>query len=263
MKKIYLSATVLVVFSVFFSLQKGLESKSNGNIIGFAGAPLPGGSSEATCTNCHGGTNNSGPNSLSITVQGNPSGFVAGQTYSVTASIVNSTTSQAGFSLTCLDPQLAMCGSFTNGTGTRIVTNPQNGRFYINHSGTALKTWTFSWTAPAQNAPDSVTFFAAAREVSGNNIYTGNAVFRKQSVTELSDVVSSGSLFPYPNPAESQIRFSQGPAEYRIIDLNGITVKQGVALEGEAIQLSDLSSGTYIWQARTGKEKNSGSILIP
>jgi len=263
MKKAYIYGFALVAISVFSSLRQGLQSKSNGSIIGFSGAPLPGGGAESTCTNCHGGTNNSGPNSLSITVQGNPSGFIAGQTYSVTASIVNSTTSQAGFSLTCLDPQQAMCGTFTNGTGTRIVTNAQNGRFYINHSGTALKTWTFSWTAPAQNAPDSVTFFAAAREVSGNNIYTGNAVFRKQSVTLLSDEVSSGLLFPYPNPAESQIRFSKGPVAYIIRNLSGISVKEGLAEAGESVQLSGLPSGAYIWEAKTADDKNSGSLLIP
>jgi hypothetical protein len=263
MKKISIYMFAMVAIAVFSSLRQGLQSKSNGNIIGFAGAPLPGGGSESTCTNCHGGTLNSGPSSLSISVQGNPSGFVPGQTYSVTATLVNSNVAQAGFSLTCLDPQLAMCGTFANGTGTRIVTDAQSGRFYINHSGTSLKTWTFSWTAPSQNLPDSVTFFAASREASPNNIYSGKKVFRNQSITALSGAVSSIALLPYPNPASQQIRFSKGPVSYTIRNLSGISVKEGLAEAGESVQLSGLPSGSYIWQAKTADEKNSGSLLIP
>lgn len=263
MKKAYISLFALVAVLVFSSLRQGLQSKSNGNIIGFSGAPLPGGGAESTCTNCHGGTVNSGSNSVNISVAGNPAAFVPGQTYSVTATIVNSSTPQAGFSLTCLDPQLAMCGTFANGTGTRIVTNAQNGRFYINHSGTSQTAWTFSWTAPAQNAPDSVTFFAAAREASPNNIYTGKKVFRNQNITALSGAVSSVDLLPYPNPAGQQIRFSKGPVAYIIRNLSGMSVKEGLAEAGESVQISGLPSGSYIWQARTADERNSGSLIIP
>jgi hypothetical protein len=261
MKKTYIYIFAMVAIAVFSSLHQGLQSRSNGNIVGFAGAPLPGGGAESTCTNCHGGTANSGPNSVSITVQGNPSGFVPGQTYSVTATIVNSTTAEAGFSLTCLDPQLAMCGTFANGTGTRIVTNAQNGRFYINHAGTSLKTWTFSWTAPTQNEPDSVTFYAAAREVSGNNIYTGKAVFRKQSVTSVVGQENIAQAIIYPNPAQNTVRFGSLPVKFSIHNIQGVLVKQGDAKAGEAIDISALPQGTYLWQTVSGENRSSGNFL--
>jgi hypothetical protein len=261
MRKIHISLAAIVTISVFASIQQGLQSKSNGNIVGYAGAPKPGGSSEQTCANCHGGTINSGPNSVTISVQGNPAGFIPGQTYSVTASITNSTTPQAGFSLTCLDPSLANCGTFANGTGTRIVSDPQSGRFYINHSGTNLKTWTFSWTAPNLDAPDSVTFYAAAREASPNNIYTGKSVFRKQSVTSTIGVENAGQVSVYPNPALNEVRFGSLTVKFSIHNINGILVKQGEAKAGEAIDVSGLSQGTYLWQAFSGKSRSSGNFL--
>ena len=183
MKKFLVSASAIVVSAIFLSTFQGLQSRSNGNIVGYTGSPKSTTGSELTCTNCHGGAVNSGPHSLAISVAGNPSGFQPGQAYTVTAKISNPTGTKAGFSLVCLDPAKANAGalSLTGGTGTRLLNSASTGRTYVNHSGTTLKSWTFTWTAPATNAPDSVTFYMSCLEVTtASNTYTTKFVFRKQ-----------------------------------------------------------------------------------
>ena len=181
MKKLYTLTSFFVVGGVMLSLLQGLQSRSNGNITAYTGAPRATTGNESTCTSCHNGTNNSGPHSVAISITGNPSGFNPGQAYTVTAKIVNPTGTRAGFSLVCLNPAKASCGTFTVGTGTRILTTTgTTGRSYINHSGTSLKSWTFTWTAPTTNVPDSVTFYMAGLEVTtADYTYTGKLVFHR------------------------------------------------------------------------------------
>lgn len=193
MKKFLFVSSAVVSLLIIGSHFQFLQSKSNGSIVGYSGAPKATSGFELTCTNCHGGTANTGPHSLEISIGGNPSGFQPGQAYTVTAKIVNPTGLRAGFSLVCLDPAKANCGLFTVGTGTRIVSSAATGRSYINHSGTNLKSWTFTWTAPSTNVPDSVTFYMASLEVtSADYTYTKKFVFRKQQAS--APVLSTTSL---------------------------------------------------------------------
>jgi len=91
MKKFYLTISSLIFVLIIGSNLQNLQSKSNGSIISYTGAPKATGGFELTCTNCHGGTANTGPNSVNISVNGNPAGYEAGQSYSITAKIVNPT----------------------------------------------------------------------------------------------------------------------------------------------------------------------------
>jgi hypothetical protein len=263
MKKIFIILSACMICAFLFTMNNGLQSRSNGNVAGMTGAPRAGGGNESTCAQCHGGAVNSGPNSVAITVSGNPSGFDPGQTYSMTASIVNTSATQAGFSVTCLSPALAGTGTFTTGPGTRIVTDPQSGRSYLNHNTPGTGTWTFSWTAPSQDVPDSVTFYAAGREASPvNNIYTSKFVFRKNVTTDNKNLLYGSSMIPYPNPASKQVVFSSQPVAYKIMSVSGLEIKSGHAAGKEPVSLNGIGAGIYFWEANDGSKTFKGQLVV-
>ena len=263
MIKIFSGIFTIAAAAILISLYNGVESRSGGIVIGATGAPKVGGGNEGTCAGCHQGTVNSGPNSVQVSVLGNPAGFEPGQTYSMTAKIVSSGAVTAGFSVTCLNPALGNIGTFTTGTGTRIVNDPQSGRFYINHNTPGNGTWNFSWTAPTQNVPDSVTFFAVGRVSSpANNVYTSKFVFKKNITTSVDPFDSEKKIRPYPNPAADKIIFSKEPVTYVIRTLHGVEKQSGTAEGGESVSLQGFSSGIYFWEAVQGNQRFTGQFAI-
>lgn len=263
MKRVFIVFSVLTASAIFLSLTQYLHSKSNGSIVGYSGAPKATSGFESTCVSCHGGSPNTGPHSVNVSVSGNPVGFIPGQTYTITSKVVNATGTRAGFSMVCLDPAKASCGTFTAGTGTRIMSS--GGRSYINHSGSTLKTWTFTWKAPTTNVPDSVTFYMASMELIGatENTYTGKFVFRKDNtITSVPENQTTDPLFLYPNPAQNQIRFSDGPVNFSIRSVQGTIVKEGAVNAGELVSLDGLPSGNYFWEADKAGKKQSGHLII-
>ena len=265
MIKIFTGIFTIAAAAILISLYNGVESRSGGVVIGVTGAPKVGGGNEGTCANsgCHGGVVNSGPNSVQVSVSGNPAGFEPGQIYSMTAKIVSAGAVTGGFSVTCLNPALGNIGTFTTGTGTRIVNDPQSGRFYINHNTPGNGTWNFSWTAPTQNVPDSVTFYAVGRVSSpSNNVYTSKFVFKRNINTSNLSNLHPGSVVPYPNPAQERIIFSKEPVAYKIRSINGLELKSGYAEGGEQVSLQGLASGVYFWEAVQHNQRVSGQIVI-
>lgn len=265
MIKIFTTIFTIAATAILISLYNGVESRSGGNVIGRTGAPKVGGGNEATCSSsgCHGGVVNSGPNAVAVSVSGNPPGFEPGQTYTMTARIVSSSAVTGGFSVTCLNPALGNAGNFTAGTGTQILNDPQSGRFYINHNTPGNGTWNFSWTAPTQNVPDSVAFYAAGRVSSpANNIYTSKFIFRRNNNTSIGSNFLLGSVVPYPNPAQERIIFSKEPVAYKIRSLSGLELKTGFAQGGEQVSLQGLASGVYFWEAVQHNQRVSGQIVI-
>lgn len=229
MNKFTLSLGVLLTCLFFFQSPKSSHSNSTGAPAGRTGAPTAAGGTEATCaaSNCHGGSLNSGPNSVTITVDGDPESLVAGQTYSVTVSIPNSTASEAGFQIVCLNPSRANCGTFTASTGNKTILG--SGRTYVTHSNKNNTEWTFSWKAPA-TVPDSVFFYASGREESpGSRTYTTKRKFVNNITSTKSDF-SSESFSLYPSFTEGRVFVKPGPgvhlfSEIRILDAKGSLVK--------------------------------------
>jgi hypothetical protein len=120
------------------------------------------GQSSAGCS-CH-GSNNTG---TLLTLTGIPAGgWVPGTSYTLTASVNNTSMSYAGFDLT------ASVGELTNApTGTTISNNNTeigHGTPKLLNSGVA--SWTFTWTAPMDGTTDLVIDFAGnAVNLDGTN----------------------------------------------------------------------------------------------
>lgn len=126
-----------------------------------------------------------------MTLSGLPSGgWVAGNTYSLTLTILNSTKVAAGFDLTCTQ------GTFSNApAGTQASTTASGGE--LRHTTPALMSggsvsFTFDWTAPSASASTLVIFHVAGNAV--NN--TGNQNGDHWSTTNFTSIAAPSGTPP-------------------------------------------------------------------
>ena len=242
MKQHYLllSAMVTAVTVGVFSL-----ASSSGQTQALAGSPISGGN---TCTNCHGGTVNSGPGTIEI--NGLPAEYVPGNTYALTLSMAGESSNRLGFQTVALDATETQAGSFGS-LSSGVGTFTSGGATFLEHtSPSSSGSWSFDWTAPAAGT-GTVTLYTAINATNANFSTNGDNVYNERFTLNESSASSIGSLEQeafkvYPNPTVDVINLSLdfGQEEYRVYTLMGQTVKQGRLL-GKTINLSDLPEGTY------------------
>tara|TARA_B100001142_G_scaffold137075_1_gene138529 strand:- start:1766 stop:3649 length:1884 start_codon:yes stop_codon:yes gene_type:complete len=152
--------TILYIFSfiigvAFFFYPQTTVSLSTGSPGGKTGSP----SDNTDCTQCH--TVLSTTSALtSITSNIPSSGYVPGNTYTITANI-NALSTLNGFEITCEENNTNLK------TGTFFITNPNetqlvNNGAAVTHTagGNNLHTWSFDWEAPIAGTGD-VNFYGS------------------------------------------------------------------------------------------------------
>ncbi len=151
---------------------------SSGNFAARTNAP---GESSCASSSCHGSGALGGSGSTSISLEGNPSEYEAGQTYTITVNTDDLLGNLFGMQMTALAGEeitgsSVSAGSFIAPIGMQIRT--QANREYIVHQNTnnGTGTWTFEWTAPDENV-GPVTFYLAALAANGNGAKTGDKVY--------------------------------------------------------------------------------------
>lgn len=153
---------------------------------------------ESTCTSCH--TPNAQSGQFSIVA---PSNYVPGQTYQIQVKHVTTDTSRQawGFELISL-AGAAMAGSFptppattrVRASGTKSYIEQSSSGTFPNQTGGA--TWTFNWTAPA-NDVGAVTFYAAGLQCDndgnedGDQTYTTSVTIQPGATTVINHHVFS------------------------------------------------------------------------
>lgn len=154
MKKKLLTASF--VLSLSFISYKAI-TYSGGPPNGYTNAP-----GESNCTNCHGGTLNSGTalNNITLTTSAALSNLQPNTTYTFSLSFNQPGRVRYGFQL-CVLPSAATSASASIGTltstnsQTYTSSSPNPARTYLMHSATGtaapseFKTWQFSYTTPA------------------------------------------------------------------------------------------------------------------
>lgn len=203
-----------------------LTSNPTGAPLGRTGSPADG----ATCSSsgCHFGT----PSPLANVITSNipASGYVPGQTYTITVTVPGS--GNKGFQVSPQKTDGTQLGTLQAGPGTQV-----NGK-YITHTsqrtGTAI--WTFNWVAPAAGT-GNVTFygaFAQSRQVTR----TSTLSVSEAVSTSVSEMRAFSKVNVYPNPASSEINLAfnltrNSLTEVRLLDLNGkeISVLHNQTLE--------------------------------
>ncbi len=144
---------------------------------GKTGAP-----GENDCTQCHAGVINS--NAGSVTIAGVPNNvYQPGQTYSMSITVTDASSSLFGFSTVALQASGDNAGTLVPGTDNHaeILSMAGFSRNYLTHNpnggATAgAHTFNFTWTAPATDI-GNVTFYVTANAANGNGGTSGDHIY--------------------------------------------------------------------------------------
>ena len=180
------------------------------------------------------------------------SGYVPGQTYSITVSGMEQVIAQKyGFSLTAEDASGNKLGTFTAGSNSVVSTN------HIGHnpaSTSGTPSWTFTWTAPV-SGNGTVTLYAASVVADGTGtnqndaVVTSNVAFDENLGTSIGSI-SKDDLDAYVYGNQLRINNLNGVSINNVIISNtmGQIVDQQAINNSNAqlnIEVSDLKSGIY------------------
>ncbi|MBT7481573.1 MAG: T9SS type A sorting domain-containing protein [Flavobacteriales bacterium] len=225
-------------------------------IIGFQGGS-PGGKTNSpmdggNCTMCHAGTLNSGQGAVSISTDIPSTGYIPGDTYTITVEVSHPSFTKYGFELTAESFNMKVGGfTITNSSQTKLA----NGNNSVTHKssgtlGSATKTWTVNWTAPVAGQM-TVDFYAASvtangnEENTGDNVYTTSHTVNENVNTAITTVSENINMFSYND--NIKIEGNKNLSSVKIYDLSGKMVSNHINLMLPAtISTSNFSSGIYI-----------------
>lgn len=277
MKKryLYVSGIMILMSTLIYTTVK---TNVAGPPAARSGAP-----GEQTCASqfCHSGTVNSGPGTTSITSDIPQTGYVPGNTYTITATVSQSGGSRFGFEIMAAYNAIAndQVGTavITDANGTQIKTGL--GKDYVTHksagtTGTDSLTWTFDWTAPNPGVGEVVFYgaFNAANNnqtASGDNIYTDSLAANQQPVGFYHNHLILAEVFPTVTEGAFNVRMvniDAGEYQVNVFDLNGKTVasKSIDVRTGGFIRTFDITGsqpGIYFVQV-TGNDFNKTSKVL-
>lgn len=169
---------IIAAFITFSYNTQDVHGWRSGAPSGRTGSPGDG----ANCTGCH-NTNAaiSGSANAEITSTIPATGYIPGQTYTVTATVSGNGLVRFGFEIS---PQNVSGAQ----RGTIVVTDPTNtqitGVKYITHTtlgtnGTNSRTWNFNWTAPVAGT-GAFSFYGAFNAANNNNQSSGDIIYLEQ-----------------------------------------------------------------------------------
>jgi hypothetical protein len=259
---------VLSIFAVTAGLiaTDALTTNAHGDSAGApasrTGSPADG----ANCTACHTGTAATTLAGL-ITSTIPATGYVPGQTYTVTASITQVGKTKFGFEISPQTTTGVKKGILvvTNATATKLVGSGK----YITHksTGTAFSsgtaTWTFDWTAPAAGS-GSFTFYGAFNITNSSNTNSGDII--KLSTLAVTEDLSTGiadklsldnQINVFPNPVEDRLNISSTSADITEATVSIINVQGQLVRMVDHFQLNsyigveELPKGFYILKVET------------
>lgn len=133
---------------------------------------------DGICTDCHGGTINSGAGKLTVTMV-DASSWTPGQQVRLQVTLADPQARRWGFNVTARlasDPNTPAGTLAVSDTANTKLNNGGGGIQFVTHTsaGTRLgttgsSTWEFLWTPPDNASAGAVTFYAAGNAANGNN----------------------------------------------------------------------------------------------
>jgi hypothetical protein len=264
MKKIILFTSSLCAITVASVLQSpDAHSRSAGAPAQHAGAPADNSGQTCSKSGCH-NTNPATDRDGMVSSNVPETGYIPGETYSITVSVEQAGISKFGFQATAQDEAGNLQGSyvFTNPTETQHPTIGSASLLtkYITHTAAGnttstpgSKSWSFDWVAPAAGTGE-VNFYCAVNCANGNGNNSGDQIFKdvltlQESIStslNLNDANDLNHVFPNPSSGQQvQIVVPQN-ASVVIYDATGKLVMQSTVTKGQnTIDVSALESGVY------------------
>ncbi|WP_430406252.1 choice-of-anchor V domain-containing protein [Fluviicola sp.] len=262
------SAGLLVSFSGKESIQTVKNFSTNFHLLNQAGSPggRTGAPGDATCTQCHSGTvqSGSGFNLVTLTSGGTPvTEYLPSTTYQVTVSM-STNNAKNGFEIVALNPSNTMAGTFAITDGTHTKTIVSGGKTRVTHklAGTSLTSWSFNWTSPATNV-GTVTFYLATNQTNSNSDDTGDVIRTSQHLFG-----SQAGIEEAASKVETRIGYQASTNSLNIqLDskVDGSVFVNVVDLSGKSVFTEDMgtvSSGESALSVRLDRELISGVYLV-
>lgn len=268
--------SILVTISIFLTFSAWVLYPG-GSPGGKTGSPGDGG---ANCTQCHTGTPQQASDWISSNIP--ETGYIPGETYTVTATGDHIGVVKFGFELTSEDESGQKMGTLmvTNSGQTRLV----NGNKAITHTLTgttpfgSTKSWTFDWTAPDEGS-GPITFYGAFNAANGNGNTSGDVIYLSSTTVDENTSVGteefslSNGLKLFPNPASTFSYLSwegenNGIKQVLVYDMNGKVVGEyslaDVSNNSLRIDVSGYEKGLYLSRVTflDGKEKSVSLIKL-
>ena len=235
-----------------------------------SGAPADNNRTCAT-SGCHSGTASDRDGLISSTVPS--TGYIPGETYTMTVSITEAGISRWGFQATAQNSNGQLQGTYTiTNTGQTRLSPGTGGNKYVTHTtagnsgSTGSKTWSFDWTAPAAGT-GTVNFYTAVMAANNNGGTAGDLVYKDQLALEedltasASSISSALSFNVYPNPSSGQeivVTASKSSQPSRLVIYNalgGIVKTETFDSAQYKVDVSKIPAGLYfIWLDQAGEK---------
>ncbi|MCF8253786.1 MAG: T9SS type A sorting domain-containing protein [Bacteroidia bacterium] len=273
-----------IIFSFIFGLfalilLESFDSKSlkkvDGTDPGYTGSP---GDSLKNCTVCHGGTATLVEGWITSDIPS--TGFVAGNTYQITATNTSDSHNRFGFSISPQDMEGKLLGTLIatdtartqiNGNGKYITYKPAgvpNNNFAV---------WKFNWVAPSDGT-NEVVFYGAFN--SNQDGHKGGDLTRlstlkvfKEGFTSIGEISENMKLNVFPNPTSEYLNFeinkvAAGETSIKLYSLNGEEVSTlfnetlPIGVSYKKFDISQLKNGVYLVQTISGVQSNFQKVVI-
>jgi hypothetical protein len=264
MKKIILNilplATIVILLTAFSG---SVVLYPGGAPAGYTGSPGDG----HDCTGCHNGNLSTVQNWITSDVD--PSGYLPGQTYTITVTVSGS--GAKGFEVSPQDLAGNFYGTLILGTGTEFAGGNAHYITQSSSSNSNPKIWTFQWVAPdAGSGP--VTMYGAFA-VSKSNTRLSSLVIPENIGTGISEKPAENPVSVYPSPANNNlnVRFNlEKEADVKLSLVNTATGVKNVlrqmhiSMGNQTAKLdcSSFADGVYILLAEYGGMKHQTKVLI-
>jgi hypothetical protein len=252
MKKSLLLIPITIAVAIFF-----YPTTSHSNAGGSPGEKTNSAMDGQNCTGCHSGTINSGVGTAIITTDIPASGYVLGNTYTITLTGVKANCTKFGFELTAENAMLGKAGTFliTNSTETKFAAGTNNTAVThktAGNSGNTTKIWSMDWIA-STNTSGSTIFSAALLFANNNGNNNGDYTFTT-SLTVNEEIVNAVNDLSLEND------FTFNTVTKTIETINTVSVydisgKLVLVTNNATTTISHLKNGIYILKSESKTQK--------
>lgn len=239
---------------------------------GHTGAP-----GETSCTGCHGGTANTGPGSLMLTLNDTTLLYSPGEVFDATVVMKQTGRDKFGFvGLALKDAGNTTIGTFTIDDQVRTRTFNDGARKYVSHTPCGADatppdslSWTFHWKAPTTTMGNITLYLAGLaanhnHALSGDDTYTLTVHLVPDTILlDAKEPVAANRLRLWPNPASDVVFFAieginggQTAHEAEIWSADGRLLYR-TALAQNKLSVADLEAGIYRLRVIAG----NGTVL--
>jgi hypothetical protein len=105
--------------------------------------------------------------------------------------------------MTAVDSNGAETGTFTAGSGTKLVIGSPGG---IEHSfaksGSGTGAFSFDWTSPSSSSVGNVRFNVAGNAANGNGAVSGDFIYSTETTVSAATTITQNEIFYFPHAAD-------------------------------------------------------------